>query len=380
MATKNANKILVVDDDSNILNFLIELLQDDISVSFASDGPKGLELAKLHKPDLILLDVMMPDMDGYEVCRRLKGDADTQHIPIVFLTGKDDEKDMVAGLELGAIDYITKPFDPELVVTKIQNFLNQITATRAGSVPEANGPVAPEGRQDRRAEGARRKDRYEKPENNGVMERRAKGPERPDRFPKPAEEPTSTSMLPFLVIALLLAGVLGGGYAWYSNSTPTNTSTAAADKPKTTAKVATPTVTAAMPSKANDLTAADIKEIVDEAKVQPPLYAKTPPKTEPSPGAPAKDANACGEIPKVPWWGNTTHSSITAYVINKNGGVWDTYIVKWERQLAKLKGVYKNEGTVVAPKLGTRLKGPVLADYISQVESRIKVTRCLAGQ
>ncbi|NQV46303.1 MAG: response regulator [Rhodospirillaceae bacterium] len=137
---KTANKILIVDDDRDILDYLIDILQDEVSVSFAPSGIKALELTKTHRPDLILLDVDMPEMDGFEVCRRLKKNTDTQHIPVIFLTGMSNEKDVTEGLQLGAVDYITKPFDSKIVIAKVNNHLSQITAMRASQktppVPE----------------------------------------------------------------------------------------------------------------------------------------------------------------------------------------------------------------------------------------------------
>lgn len=138
-----ANKVLIVDDDSDILDFLIDILQDDISVSFAPNGAKALEYAKTHEPDLILLDVDMPELNGFEVCQKLKSDPETQNIPIIFLTAMDNKENLREGLRLGAVDYITKPFDPEVVIAKVKNQLSHMTALRASEQGGTNGAAVP---------------------------------------------------------------------------------------------------------------------------------------------------------------------------------------------------------------------------------------------
>jgi len=131
-----ANKVLIVDDDSDILDFLIDILKDDISMSFAPNGAKALEIANTLKPDLILLDVDMPDLNGFEVCQLLKDNPVTQNIPVIFLTAMNKEQDLKEGLRLGAVDYITKPFDPDIVIAKVKNQLNHIAGGRKGSLQE----------------------------------------------------------------------------------------------------------------------------------------------------------------------------------------------------------------------------------------------------
>ncbi|HEV8607609.1 MAG TPA: diguanylate cyclase [Tepidisphaeraceae bacterium] len=105
-------KILVIDDSSMIHALLTARLKDEpVQVTFANDGPSGLTSAGTLLPDLILLDVDMPGMDGFEVCRRLKADQQTRDIPVIFLTGASETDEKIKGLDLGATDYITKPFD-----------------------------------------------------------------------------------------------------------------------------------------------------------------------------------------------------------------------------------------------------------------------------
>lgn len=116
-------KILVVDDAKANIKILADLLSDQAQVLFATNGPAALQKATEEDLDLILLDVMMPEMDGYEVCERLKADARTAQIPVVFVTGLSDEQDEEKGLRLGAIDYVTKPFKPAIVKARVRNHL-----------------------------------------------------------------------------------------------------------------------------------------------------------------------------------------------------------------------------------------------------------------
>jgi sigma-B regulation protein RsbU (phosphoserine phosphatase) len=112
--------ILVVDDTPANLTLMTGLLQDDYQVRAATSGEKALKIAcSENPPDLILLDIMMPEMDGHEVCRRLKADEKTQDIPIIFLTAMSEAEDEEKGLKLGAVDYITKPVSPPIALARI---------------------------------------------------------------------------------------------------------------------------------------------------------------------------------------------------------------------------------------------------------------------
>ena len=112
--------ILVVDDTPANLTLMTGLLQDDYQVRAATSGEKALKIAfSDNPPDLILLDIMMPEMDGYEVCRRLKADEITRDIPIIFLTAMSEADDEEKGLKLGAVDYITKPVSPSIALARI---------------------------------------------------------------------------------------------------------------------------------------------------------------------------------------------------------------------------------------------------------------------
>lgn len=115
--------ILVVDDEPGNIELLNETLQENYRIIFATNGPDALSLVATQKPDLILLDIMMPEMDGREVCKRLKQDNDLAEVPVIFVTAMSDEQDETAGLALGAVDYLTKPINPTIVQLRVKNHL-----------------------------------------------------------------------------------------------------------------------------------------------------------------------------------------------------------------------------------------------------------------
>jgi signal transduction histidine kinase len=116
--------ILVVDDTPDNLVLMSSLLKSDYKVKIVNGGEKALKIAASDTPpDLILLDIMMPEMDGYEVCRQLKGDPRTEGIPVIFLTAKSEVEDERKGLQLGAVDYITKPVSPPILMARVKNHL-----------------------------------------------------------------------------------------------------------------------------------------------------------------------------------------------------------------------------------------------------------------
>jgi len=116
--------VLVVDDTPDNLSLMSNLLRTDYKVKLAPSGERALQIvAGDSKPDLILLDIMMPDMDGYEVLRRLQFNPDTEDIPVIFLTAMSASEDESIGLELGAVDYITKPINPAIVMARVRNHL-----------------------------------------------------------------------------------------------------------------------------------------------------------------------------------------------------------------------------------------------------------------
>ncbi|OGW91853.1 MAG: DNA-binding response regulator [Omnitrophica bacterium RIFCSPHIGHO2_02_FULL_63_14] len=119
-------KILIVDDEKTIVEAVkYNLDKGGFRTLVASDGPKALELARQEKPDLILLDWMLPEMDGLAVCRILKQETKTKHIPVIMLTVKSEERDKVMGLETGADDYVTKPFSARELVARVKAMLRR---------------------------------------------------------------------------------------------------------------------------------------------------------------------------------------------------------------------------------------------------------------
>ena len=121
--------VLCVDDEPSNLQVLKQILQGDYRLLFARDGRRAIELAQIERPDLILLDVMMPDMDGYEVCRTLKADERLARMPVIFVTALSDVEDETRGLELGAVDYICKPVSPAIVRARVRTHLSLVSVS-----------------------------------------------------------------------------------------------------------------------------------------------------------------------------------------------------------------------------------------------------------
>ena len=124
MADSPRQTILVVDDTETNVDILVDTLESDYDVSVAMDGVSALEIAAAEPPKLILLDIMMPDMDGFEVCRRLKADQATKDIPVVFITAMGEVENETKGFELGAVDYIHKPISPPVVKARVRSILS----------------------------------------------------------------------------------------------------------------------------------------------------------------------------------------------------------------------------------------------------------------
>lgn len=113
--------ILVVDDERHILELVkFNLEKDGYQVSVAQDGKEAYNMARMEKPDLVILDVMLPEMDGFEVCRMIQKDSEISDIPIIMLTARSEEIDKILGLEIGADDYITKPFSPRELLARVK--------------------------------------------------------------------------------------------------------------------------------------------------------------------------------------------------------------------------------------------------------------------
>ena len=130
MIADDVQKVLVADDDAINRQVLSELLKPEYTVVLAKNGAQTLELAARHLPDLILLDVVMPDMDGYEVLRRLRADPQTEHISVIFISGLDRPEDEANGLNMGASDYIAKPFNATVVTARVGLHLQVVRQRR----------------------------------------------------------------------------------------------------------------------------------------------------------------------------------------------------------------------------------------------------------
>ena len=136
-----AAEVLVVEDEPDIRNLIVlHLSREGFRCRTAKSGPEALREARAATPDLVILDLMLPDLDGLEVCRRLRSDAATATIPIIMLTAKADEVDRVVGLEMGADDYVVKPFSPKELIARIRAVLRrarpaaEARVLRAGAV------------------------------------------------------------------------------------------------------------------------------------------------------------------------------------------------------------------------------------------------------
>jgi len=118
--------ILIVEDEEDVMELIrYNLAKEGFNCDAACNGQEALKKAQAMLPDLVLLDLMLPEVDGLEVCKRLKSSPQTEHIPIVMVTAKSDESDIVTGLELGAEDYITKPFSPKVLVARVRAVLRR---------------------------------------------------------------------------------------------------------------------------------------------------------------------------------------------------------------------------------------------------------------
>jgi len=136
--------LLIVDDMTENIKVLGNSLQrDEYVISFATTGMQAIEMALKQELDLILLDIMMPAMDGYEVCRRLKAERSTRDVPIIFITAKTEKEDIVRGFEVGAVDYVTKPFNTAELCARVQTHLDlkrskQVIENQAGELMWTN--------------------------------------------------------------------------------------------------------------------------------------------------------------------------------------------------------------------------------------------------
>jgi two-component system alkaline phosphatase synthesis response regulator PhoP len=128
------SKILVIEDNADTRRFLQVMLGREFEVSVAQDGLEGISLAKSLQPELIVLDVVMPTLNGYDTCKRLKSDPETQNIPVVFLSGKNTTTEITYGLSMGADDYLPKPFDHKELLARIKSRLARSQANPSPKV------------------------------------------------------------------------------------------------------------------------------------------------------------------------------------------------------------------------------------------------------
>ena len=127
MGTGNSKKILIVEDEQDILQLVKHYLEKEgFRIIAAMSGLEALKKVKEDKPDLVVLDLMLPEMDGLEICKRLRSTPETAMLPIIILTAKAEESDTIVGLELGADDYVTKPFSPKALVARVKALLRRI--------------------------------------------------------------------------------------------------------------------------------------------------------------------------------------------------------------------------------------------------------------
>lgn len=117
--------ILIVDDTKINIHILVKILGDDYGLIVSRDAKTALEMISEHNPDLVLLDIMMPEIDGFEVCKRIRSNPKTKDTPIIFLTSKTDKHSIKEAYNLGGNDYVTKPFDPKKLKAKIKKRINE---------------------------------------------------------------------------------------------------------------------------------------------------------------------------------------------------------------------------------------------------------------
>ena len=127
MTTHAPKKILIVEDETDIAQLVkLYLEKDGFRTSIATTGAEGLKLIKTDRPDMVILDLMLPEIDGLEICKKIRTAPDTALLPVLMLTAKAEESDTIIGLELGADDYVTKPFSPKVLVTRVKALLRRL--------------------------------------------------------------------------------------------------------------------------------------------------------------------------------------------------------------------------------------------------------------
>jgi DNA-binding response OmpR family regulator len=151
-----ADTVLIVEDESDVLDLLrYNLAKAGFSVLAAGDGLQGLEMARKNRPDLVVLDLMLPAMDGYSVCKMLRKDSETETLPILMLTARSEPSERVHGLEIGADDYVTKPFSPRELVLRVQALLRRSRSKSRDPVVDVDDFHVDRSKLDVRLEGRR---------------------------------------------------------------------------------------------------------------------------------------------------------------------------------------------------------------------------------
>ena len=329
------HKVLVVDDEIINIELLSNLLRDDINVIFATTGEDALIIAKSNKPDLVLLDIGMPGMDGYQVCRELKSDPETEKVPVIFITAKDTEHEEAYGLELGAVDYITKPFNSQIVKSKVKNHLAKLPdpATAAAATAATAATAA-----------------------------------------KPSST-KKTALIGGLVGIVIVLGVGGAIYSGKFTQPPAQI--VSVKQPEAPSTPATPVKPAE-----KEPVKTETKSAGKETTANLPL-----PKEEEGESRAMAEIlgygwvlkTKCGPIPDVKWWKFRTHESIANYVTRKYKGDWKAYTEVWTVRLVKLQDIYLRKSLAVVS-TGQVLKGPALEAYIEQMQQRLSVIHCLAAE
>ncbi|OHC76484.1 MAG: hypothetical protein A3G18_12955 [Rhodospirillales bacterium RIFCSPLOWO2_12_FULL_58_28] len=317
-------KVLIVDDDTRIIQTLGSLLREEASVTLATSGEDAMMIAKANKPDLILLDVAMPGMDGFAVCGKLKNDPQTKSIPVIFIAAEDDGHDQTRGFELGAVDYVTKPFNLPIIAAKVKSLLAHLPASTVNGSADsrrrgADAPRKAEGNGRRAVEGGCR--RAGKNDRSSLKNRLLS---------------RQTGKIAAVAALLLFAGI---GYGKYFKDSP-----APPDAPQSRSYI---------PAKPDSPGRASSVDWVKNT--------------------------SCGAIPKVSWWGTLTHKNMVEYVNQRHAGDWAPYIAKWEQQLVLMKDILSRDGTAKT-KDGALLQGKELEAHIADLKTRVDVAVCLAGE
>ena len=143
MATPTPKKILIVEDEADIAQLLkLYLEKDGFRTTIATTGIEGLKLIKIDRPEMVILDLMLPEMNGLEICKKIRSAPDTALIPVLMLTAKAEESDTIIGLELGADDYVSKPFSPKVLVTRVKALFRRLErANDSKQTSYAYGPL-----------------------------------------------------------------------------------------------------------------------------------------------------------------------------------------------------------------------------------------------